>query len=179
MPVKILSSRIISLYSFCQNPISSLKKSEGGILAILKNYTPVMYAITPERLAQLLALEVKSMSKNNNMLIENTLIHNKIHTNIYTPVGKYVMYDGWKPDSDFIRQAAVWGIPLTNPITDAELSGFISYWQAEGSLFHHIQWQQKFARNLQIIRANNFDKSKTNITQISNPNLNIPEGFRG
>ncbi|MXP51429.1 primosomal protein DnaT [Pantoea sp. SoEX] len=179
MPAKILSSRIISLHSFCQNPISSLKKSDGGILAILKNYTPVMYAITPERLAKLLALEVENTSKNNNLLIENNIINNKTSRSIYTPIGKYAMYDGWQPDSDFIRQAAIWGILLTSPITDAELSGFISYWHAEGSLFHHIQWQQKFARNLQMIRNSNFDKSRVNVNQISNATLSIPKGFRG
>ncbi|PPI88346.1 primosomal protein DnaT [Candidatus Pantoea edessiphila] len=178
MPTKILSSTIISLSSFCQNPVNSLRKSEKGILTILKNYHPVMYAITPKRLAELLNLEAMS-KQNNNMLIDNNFNNYKINSDIYTPIGKYAMYDGWKPDNDFIRQAAIWGITLNKPVTSAELSIFISYWNAEGSLFHHVQWQQKLARSLQISRANNFDKQKNHIIQLTNQNLNIPEGFRG
>ncbi|PPI87652.1 primosomal protein DnaT [Candidatus Pantoea edessiphila] len=178
MPEKILSSRIISLDAFCQNPVSSLKENDKGILTILKNYTPVMYAITPERLAQLLTIEAIS-KQNNNILIDNNFINDTTKINMYTPIGKYAMYNGWKPDSDFIRQAAIWGVHLNKPITDAELSIFISYWHAEGSLFHHVQWQQKFARNLKMSRESNYDKSKNHITTLSNSSLNIPEGFRG
>ena len=31
---------------------------------------------------------------------------------------------------------------------EAELSSFIAYWQAEGKVFHQIQWEQKLARHL-------------------------------
>ncbi|PPI86292.1 primosomal protein DnaT [Candidatus Pantoea edessiphila] len=177
MPKKILTPKIISLSSFCQNPINSLKDSDTGILAILQNYTPVMYAITPERLTQLLALENRFKQKNN--ILMKSSFYNNLNLNTFTPIGKYAMYDGWKPDSDFIRQAAIWGIPLNKSVTNTELSAFTSYWHAEGSLFHHVQWQQKLARHLQMTRTNNFDKSKNNITQLPNSNFNIPEGFRG
>ncbi|WP_449243693.1 DnaT-like ssDNA-binding domain-containing protein [Enterobacter hormaechei] len=43
----------------------------------------------------------------------------------------------------------MWGMPLKAGINiEAELSSFIAYWQAEGKVFHQIQWEQKFARHL-------------------------------
>jgi DNA replication protein DnaT len=43
-----------------------------------------------------------------------------------------------------------------NPAATAEeLAAFTAWWQAEGKVFTHIQWQQKLARHLQITRASN------------------------
>ena len=53
------------------------------------------------------------------------------------------MYAAWQPDADFQRQAALWGVALREPVTAEELASFVAYWQAEGKVFHHIQWQQK------------------------------------
>lgn len=65
------------------------------------------------------------------------------------PFGKFRMFEDWKPTADFARQANLWGMPLKAGINiEAELSSFISYWQAEGKVFHQIQWEQKFARHL-------------------------------
>ncbi|HBT2923081.1 TPA: DNA-binding protein [Klebsiella pneumoniae] len=63
--------------------------------------------------------------------------------------GKFAMYQGWKPSVDFPRQATLWGMPLKPGLNlPAELSSFISYWQAEGKVFHQVQWEQKLARHL-------------------------------
>ena len=63
--------------------------------------------------------------------------------------GKCAMYQGWKPSVDFPRQATLWGMPLKPGLNlPAELSSFISYWQAEGKVFHQVQWEQKLARHL-------------------------------
>lgn len=65
------------------------------------------------------------------------------------PFGKFQMFEDWKPTADFARQANLWGMPVKTGINiEAELSSFIAYWQAEGKLFHQIQWEQKFARHL-------------------------------
>ncbi|MDQ7215611.1 DnaT-like ssDNA-binding domain-containing protein [Enterobacter cloacae] len=65
------------------------------------------------------------------------------------PFGKFRMFEDWKPTADFARQANLWGMPLKAGINiEAELSSFIAYWQAEGKVFHQIQWEQKFARHL-------------------------------
>lgn len=42
------------------------------------------------------------------------------------------------------------GIALSQPVTPEELAAFVAYWQAEGKVFHHVQWQQKLARSVQI-----------------------------
>ncbi|HII0120054.1 TPA: DnaT-like ssDNA-binding domain-containing protein [Klebsiella variicola] len=63
--------------------------------------------------------------------------------------GKFAMYQEWKPSADFPRQATLWGMPLKRGLNlPAELSSFISYWQAEGKVFHQVQWEQKLARHL-------------------------------
>ena len=94
-------------------------------------------------------------------------------------MGKFPMYAGWQPDADFQRQAALWGIALAQPATPEELAAFTAYWQAEGKIFHHVQWQQKFARSLQINRASNNGQPKRDINAFSEPDKKIPDGFRG
>ncbi len=54
------------------------------------------------------------------------------------------MYADWQPDADFQRMAALWGIALSQPVTPEELAAFVAYWQAEGKVFHHVQWQQSW-----------------------------------
>ncbi|MGO4611942.1 DnaT-like ssDNA-binding domain-containing protein, partial [Variovorax sp. 2RAF20] len=38
------------------------------------------------------------------------------------------MYQGWQPDADFTRQAAIWGVSLGEPVTPSELAAFVAYW---------------------------------------------------
>lgn len=65
-------------------------------------------------------------------------------------IGKFPINPGWMPSPDFKRQAALWGMSIREGINlTAELNNFIAYWQAEGKVFHQVQWEQKFARHLQ------------------------------
>lgn len=64
-------------------------------------------------------------------------------------------------------------------VTTEELASFIAYWQAEGKVFHHVQWQQKLARSLQIGRASNGGLPKRDVNTVSEPDSQIPPGFRG
>ncbi len=64
-------------------------------------------------------------------------------------------------------------------MTPAELATFVAYWQAEGRPFHHVQWQQKLARSVQMHRAGNGGQPKRDITRIDNTDYDIPDGFRG
>ncbi|EFF2574921.1 primosomal protein DnaI, partial [Escherichia coli] len=91
----------------------------------------------------------------------------------------FAMYPDWQPDADFIRLAALWGVALREPVTTEELASFIAYWQAEGKVFHHVQWQQKLARSLQIGRASNGGLPKRDVNTVSEPDSQIPPGFRG
>ncbi len=60
-----------------------------------------------------------------------------------------------------------------------ELAAFVAYWQAEGKVFHHVQWQQKLARSVQISRASNGGQPKRDVNSVSEPDSHIPRGFRG
>lgn len=89
------------------------------------------------------------------------------------------MYPDWQPDADFIRTAALWGVALREPVTTEELASFIAYWQAEGKVFHHVQWQQKLARSLQIGRASNGGLPKRDVNTVSEPDSQIPPDSEG
>ncbi|EOT0437689.1 DUF1376 domain-containing protein, partial [Escherichia coli] len=70
------------------------------------------------------------------------------------PIGKFPMTGDWHPSPDFRRRAALWGVALPEPeFTPAELAAFRDYWMAEGKVFTQVQWEQKFARHVQHVRA--------------------------
>ncbi|WP_439413171.1 DnaT-like ssDNA-binding domain-containing protein [Enterobacter ludwigii] len=65
-------------------------------------------------------------------------------------IGKFPMRKDWTPGVDFRRQAALWGKPVPDGLNlRAELASFIDYWIAEGKVFAQMQWEQKFASQLQ------------------------------
>ena len=84
-----------------------------------------------------------------------------------------------QPDAEFLRLSALWGIALSEPVTPEELASFVAYWQAEGKVFHHVQWQQKLARSVQMGRANGSNQTRRDINTVSEPDSHIPPGFRG
>ncbi|EEV6398915.1 phage replisome organizer, partial [Escherichia coli] len=70
------------------------------------------------------------------------------------PIGKFPMTGVWQPSLDFRQRAALWGMALPEPeFTPAELAAFRDYWMAEGKVFTQVQWEQKFARHVQHVRA--------------------------
>lgn len=163
--MKILISQHTTLDLFCKNPINILETSNNGAIAILKNNTPVFYAVTPYFLKKIFDLEYHSIYKNTQQKNINK---------------KFSMHAKWTPDKNFIHQAALWGIILDKEVSKSELTSFISYWEAEGCFFYHIQWQQKLARSLQKSRSmDNFSQKKRDITYIPTPDQTTPDGFRG
>lgn len=163
--MKTVLSTSITLDLFCKKPIQVIESSNNGIIAVLKNNTPIFYAVTPYCLKKLFD-------------VEYTLQSEKIKKEKITK--KFPMHRNWKPDKDFIHQSALWGIILTKETSESELACFISYWEAEGCFFHHIQWQQKLARSVQKSRSLNFSsQKKRDITHIPIPDKKTPDGFRG
>lgn len=80
--------------------------------------------------------------------------------------GKFTMYQGWRPDDDFLLKAAQWGTIMTDPPPETVLAEFVTYWQAEGKAFHHVQWEQKFAQSLkrnQFRKPTGVKRNETNI----------------
>jgi len=179
MSPRILTSTVIGIDDFMRDHESVLARTEGGAVAVFANNSPAFYAITPERLAELLALESRLARPASDITLDNQFYEEPAATPVNVPMGKFAMYAGWQPDADFQRLAALWGIALDHPVAPEELAAFIAYWQAEGKVFHHVQWQQKLARSIQINRANQGGAAKRDINAISQPDSQIPPGFRG
>ncbi|RZN22610.1 MULTISPECIES: primosomal protein DnaT [unclassified Escherichia] len=179
MSSRVLTPDVIGIDALVHDHQTVLAKAEGGMVAVFANNAPAFYAVTPARLAELLALEEKLTRPGSDVALDDQLYQEPQAAPVAVPMGKFAMYPDWQPDTDFIRQAALWGVALKEPVTAEELASFISYWQAEGKVFHHVQWQQKLARSLQIGRASNGGLTKRDVNTVSEPDSQIPPGFRG
>ncbi|AAM67595.1 primosomal protein DnaT [Buchnera aphidicola] len=165
--MKILVSKKITLDLFCKNPIQIIEKEKNEIISISKNKKTVFYVIQPKALKKLFD-------------IKEYFVKSKITKKEKKIIEKFPMHTNWIPDKDFIQKAALWGISLNEEVSKYELASFISYWEAEGLFFHHIQWQQKLARSLERSRSmNNAIQQKKDITYIPVPDQKTPDGFRG
>lgn len=179
MSSRILTPNVIGIDAFIADHAAILAKTEGGALAVFANNAPSFYAVTPERLAQLLALEEKLARPGSDVSLDAQFFDDPTPVPIAVPMGKFAMYAGWQPDAEFLRLSALWGIALNEPVTPEELAAFVAYWQAEGKVFHHVQWQQKLARSVQMSRANHNGQPKRDLNTVSEPDNHIPPGFRG
>ena len=168
MSSRVLTPDVVGIDALVHDHQTVLAKAEGGVVAVFANNAPAFYAVTPARLAELLALEEKLARPGSDVALDDQLYQEP-----------QAMYPDWQPDADFIRLAALWGVALREPVTTEELASFIAYWQAEGKVFHHVQWQQKLARSLQIGRASNGGLPKRDVNTVSEPDSQIPPGFRG
>ncbi|MDY1037133.1 primosomal protein DnaT [Lelliottia sp. CFBP8978] len=179
MSSRILTTSVAGIDAFMRDPRGVLSNAEGGTIAVFADNAPAFYAITPERLAQLLDIEARLSRPASDVTLDTQFYEEPASAPAAIPMGKFAMYAGWQPDADFQRQAALWGIALMQPVTQEELAAFVAYWQAEGKVFHHVQWQQKLARSVQINRASNGGQPKRDINTLSEPDNQIPPGFRG
>ncbi|POU74050.1 hypothetical protein C3387_20530 [Leclercia sp. LSNIH6] len=118
-------------------------------------------------------------------LKENPEIEEREQNEYFPPFGKFPITNDWIPSADFVGQAALWGINLGERpgYTAVELQQFRDYWQCEGKVKHHIQWEQTFASSLQTSRAKAAAQAKGQRRQpaltVSTPDTAIPPGFRG
>ena len=181
MSSRILTPDVVDIDAFRRNPGSALAHAERGAVAVFDNNAPAFYAVTPARMAELLALEKQLAAPRSDVALEAQFFDegNDVAQPVPVPMGKFAMYPGWQPDPEFQRMAALWGIPLAQPVTSEELASFVAYWQAEGKVFHHIQWQQKLARSLQMNRATFTSSTRRDVNAIAQPDDHIPDGFRG
>lgn len=155
MSCRILTPDVIGIDALVDDHQTVLAKSEGGAVAVFANNVPAFYAVTPARLAELLALEEKLARPGSDITLDAQFYDEPQPSPVAIPLGKFAMYPDWQPDADFQRQAALWGVALKEPVTAEELASFVAYWHAEGKVFHHVQWQQKLARSVQISRSSN------------------------
>lgn len=179
MSSRILTTSVTGIDAFMHDPRGVLSRAQGGTIAVFADNAPAFYAITPQRLAELLELEARLSRPASDVTLDTQFFEEPTSAPVAVPMGKFAMYNGWQPDPDFQRQAALWGIALTQPVAPEELAAFTAYWQAEGKVFHHIQWQQKLARSVQINRASIGNQARRDVNTFSEPDKQIPHGFRG
>ena len=179
MSSRILTTNVIGIDEFMRDHANVLARTEGGAVAVFAHNRPAFYAVTQQRFEALLALEARLMQPPSDVTLDAQFYEEAATAPVSVPLGKFAMYPGWQPDDDFQRLAALWGIALTQPVTPEELASFVAYWQAEGKIFHHVQWQQKLARSLQIGRASPTSIAKRDINALCEPDNQIPPGFRG
>ncbi|WP_343184057.1 DnaT-like ssDNA-binding domain-containing protein [Buchnera aphidicola (Ceratovacuna keduensis)] len=177
MKIKKLNTINITIEKFLQNPLKFLKKSKKKIVLILKNNNPIAYIFNKKKVTNIFNKIKKYQKKNckNNfnkiMSIEKFNLKNKIEK-------KFSMHDNWKPDKNFIKKAAIWGIKIKKNVSKSELKSFIDYWKVEGRFLHNIQWQQKLAYSLKITRSVKPKKYIYDDNKIYKKNNFIPDGFR-
>ncbi|HBC82829.1 primosomal protein DnaT [Pseudescherichia vulneris] len=179
MSSRILSTNVIGIDAFMHDHARVLSQSRDGTVAVFADNAPAFYALTPARLAQLLELEARLQRPASDIALDQQFFSEPTDAPPSVPMGKFAMYAGWQPDPDFQRLAALWGIALNQPVTHEELASFVTYWQAEGKVFHHMQWQQKLARSVQIGRGSLTGTVKRDINAVSEPDNQVPPGFRG
>lgn len=87
--------------------------------------------------------------------VDNAILNDRVPVDGFSVDGKFVMFDEWGPDSDFLRKSAFWGHTLTEPVKPTELAEFITYWKAEGKAKHHEQWEMALAKSIKFQRSKN------------------------
>ncbi len=131
-------------------------------------------------LAELLALEEKLARPGSDVALDDQLYQEPQAAPVAVPMGEIRHVSGLATRCRLYPPWRLYGgVALREPVTTEELASFIAYWQAEGKVFHHVQWQQKLARSLQIGRASNGGLPKRDVNTVSEPDSQIPPGFRG
>ncbi|WP_219495532.1 DnaT-like ssDNA-binding domain-containing protein [Proteus terrae] len=87
--------------------------------------------------------------------VDNAILNDRVPAGGFSVDGKFVMFDEWEPDSDFLRKSAFWGYALSEPVKPTELAEFITYWKAEGKAKHHEQWEMALAKSIKFQRSKN------------------------
>ena len=99
MSSRILTPNVIGIDAFVADPAAILAQTQGGALAVFANNQPAFYAITQERLAQLLALEEKLSRPGSDVTLDAQFFEEPTPAPIAVPMGKFAMYAGWPTPS--------------------------------------------------------------------------------
>lgn len=76
MSSRILTTSIAGIDAFMRDPRGVLTHAEGGTLAVFADNAPAFYAVTPERLAQLLEIEAKLSRPASDVMLDNQFLTN-------------------------------------------------------------------------------------------------------
>jgi len=103
MSSRILTTRVTGLDALTHDPRGVLANAEGGAIAVFVDNAPAFYAITPERLAQLLETEARVARPSSDVTLDTQFFEEPTSAPVAVPMGKFAMYAGWQPDPDFQR----------------------------------------------------------------------------
>ena len=91
MSSRILTTSIAGIDAFMRDPRGVLTHAEGGTLAVFADNAPAFYAVTPERLAQLLDIEAKLSRPASDVMLDNQFFDEPTSTPVAVPMGKFPM----------------------------------------------------------------------------------------
>lgn len=92
MSSRILTTSIAGIDAFMRDPRGVLTHAEGGTLAVFADNAPAFYAVTPERLAQLLEIEAKLSRPASDVMLDNQFFDEPASAPVAVPMGKFPMY---------------------------------------------------------------------------------------
>lgn len=101
MSSRILTSDVIGIDALLHDHHAVLAKSTGGAVAVFANNTPAFYAVTPARMAELLALEEKLSRPGSDVALDAQFYEEPEAVPVAIPCGKFAMYPPGNPMRTF------------------------------------------------------------------------------
>ena len=77
MSSRVLTPDVVGIDALVHDHQTVLAKAEGGVVAVFANNAPAFYAVTPARLAELLALEEKLARPGSDVALDDQLYQNR------------------------------------------------------------------------------------------------------
>lgn len=87
MSSRILTTSIAGIDAFMRDPRGVLTHAEGGTVAVFADNAPAFYAITPERLAQLLEIEAQLSRPASDVTLDNQFFDEPVNVPMAVPMG--------------------------------------------------------------------------------------------
>ncbi|MGQ7109026.1 AraC family transcriptional regulator [Escherichia sp. TWPC-MK] len=78
MSSRVLTPDVVGIDALVHDHQTVLAKAEGGVVAVFANNAPAFYAVTPARLAELLALEEKLARPGSNVGFDDQLYFSRV-----------------------------------------------------------------------------------------------------
>ena len=95
MSSRVLTPDVVGIDALVHDHQTVLAKAEGGVVAVFANNAPAFYAVTPARLAELLALEEKLARPGSDVALDDQLYQEPQAAPVAVPMGKFAMYPNW------------------------------------------------------------------------------------
>lgn len=87
MSSRVLTPDVVGIDALVHDHQTVLAKAEGGVVAVFANNAPAFYAVTPARLAELLALEEKLARPGSDVALDDQLYQEPQAAPVAVPMG--------------------------------------------------------------------------------------------